>query len=99
MKSQQLRKLAPELDSLRLGSGWKIDELSKPQIIVESSYGHSHPGSAHLDKLVDEAGIGIKEKGGRAANYFVTDRKSTRLNSSHSDLVCRLLLEKSPSLG
>lgn len=49
MKSQQLRKLAPELDSLRLGSGWKIDELSKPQIIVESSYGHSHPGSAHLD--------------------------------------------------
>ena len=57
MKSQQLRKLAPELDSLRLGSGWKIDELSKPQIIVESSYGHSHPGSAHLDKLVDEAGI------------------------------------------
>lgn len=73
MKSQQLRKLAPELDSLRLSSGWKIDELSKPQIIVESSYGHSHPGSAHLDKLVDEAGIGIKEKGGRAANYFVTD--------------------------
>lgn len=73
MKSQQLRKLAPELDSLRLGSGWKIDELSKPQIIVESSYGHSHPGSTHLDKLVDEAGIGIKEKGGRAANYFVTD--------------------------
>ena len=73
MKSQQLRKLAPELDSLRLGSGWKIDELSKPQIIVESSYGHSHPGSAHLDKLVNEAGIGIKEKGGRAANYFVTD--------------------------
>lgn len=73
MKSQQLRKLAPELDSLRLGSGWKIDELSKPQIIVESSYGHSHPGSAHLDKLEDEAGIGIKEKGGRAANYFVTD--------------------------
>ncbi len=47
--------------------------MSKPQIIVESSYGHSHPGSAHLDKLVDEAGIGIKEKGGRAANYFVTD--------------------------
>lgn len=73
MKSQQLRKLAPELDSLRLGSGWKINELSKPQIIVESSYGHSHPGSAHLDKLGDEAGIGIKEKGGRAANYFVTD--------------------------
>lgn len=73
MKSQQLRKLAPELDSLRLGSGWSIDELSKPQIIVESSYGHSHPGSAHLDKLVKEAGKGVTDRGGRAANYYVTD--------------------------
>lgn len=79
MKSQQLRKLAPELDSLRLGSGWKIDELSKPQIIVESSYGHSHPGSAHLDKLVDEGGIGIKEKGDvpqtTSSPIFVMERR------------------------
>ena len=73
MKSQELRKLAPELDSLRLGSGWSIEDLSKPQIIVESSYGHSHPGSAHLNKLVEEAGKGISDAGGRAANYYVTD--------------------------
>jgi dihydroxy-acid dehydratase len=73
MKSQQLRKLAPELDSLRLGSGWSIEDLQKPQIIVESSYGHSHPGSAHLNLLVDEAGKGIKDSGGKAANYYVTD--------------------------
>lgn len=65
MKSQELRKLAPELDSLRLGSGWSIEDLSKPQIIVESSYGHSHPGSAHLNKLVEEAGKGISDTGGR----------------------------------
>ncbi|MDL2265321.1 dihydroxy-acid dehydratase [Parabacteroides sp. OttesenSCG-928-G07] len=73
MKSQELRKLAPELDSLRLGSGWSIEDLSKPQIIVESSYGHSHPGSAHLNKLVEEADRGINDRGGRAANYYVTD--------------------------
>lgn len=73
MKSQQLRKLAPELDALRLGSGWSIEELSKPQIIVESSYGHSHPGSAHLNKLVEEVGRGIVDRGGKAANYYVTD--------------------------
>lgn len=73
MKSQELRKLAPELDSLRLGSGWSIEDLSKPQIIVESSYGHSHPGSAHLNKLMEEAGKGISDAGGRAANYYVTD--------------------------
>ena len=73
MKSQELRKIAPELDSLRLGSGWSIDDLSKPQIIIESSYGHSHPGSAHLDKLVEEADKGVNDGGGKAANYYVTD--------------------------
>ena len=50
MKSQQLRKLAPELDSLRLGSGWKIDELSKPQIIVESSYGYAKVSQSEKEK-------------------------------------------------
>lgn len=73
MKSQELRRLAPEIDSLRLGSGWSIGDLSKPQIIVESSYGHSHPGSAHLNTLVEEAGKGVGDAGGRAANYYVTD--------------------------
>jgi len=73
MKSQELRTLAPELDSLRLGSGWSMEDLSKPQIIVESSYGHSHPGSAHLNKLVDEADKGVNDGGGKAANYYVTD--------------------------
>ncbi|MDH6308550.1 dihydroxy-acid dehydratase [Dysgonomonas sp. PFB1-18] len=73
MKSQELRKKAPELDSLRLGSGWKIEDLSKPQIIVESSFGHSHPGSAHLDRLVNVADKAIFDRGGRPANYYATD--------------------------
>lgn len=73
LKSQQLREIAPEIDSLRLGSGWSVDELSKPQIIVESSYGQSHPGSAHLDILVEEVCNGINNKGGKPAKYFVTD--------------------------
>ena len=53
--SQKMRRLAPELDPLRLGTGWKPEELSKPQIIVESTFGDSHPGSGHLDKLVEAA--------------------------------------------
>ncbi|WMJ80936.1 dihydroxy-acid dehydratase [Clostridium sp. MB40-C1] len=73
LKSQEIRLKAPEMDSLRLGSGWKVEELSKPQIIVESSFGHSHPGSAHLDKLVEEACNGVNSSGGRAAKFFVTD--------------------------
>jgi dihydroxy-acid dehydratase len=50
-----------------------MEDLGKPQIMVESSFGHSHPGSAHLDKLVEEAGKGVNDGGGKAANYYVTD--------------------------
>ncbi|MBC8062432.1 MAG: dihydroxy-acid dehydratase, partial [Clostridiaceae bacterium] len=73
LKSQELRNKAPEIDSLRLGAGWKLEDLKKPQIIVESSFGHSHPGSAHLDTLVEEAYKGVYEKGGKPAKFFVTD--------------------------
>lgn len=73
LKSQEVRKNAPEIDSLRIGSGWKVQDLSKPQIMIQSSFGHSHPGSAHLDVLVDKAYDEVFEKGGRPAKYFVTD--------------------------
>ena len=48
LKSQEVRKLAPEMDPLRMGMGWKEEDLTKPQILIESTYGQSHPGSAHL---------------------------------------------------
>ena len=73
MRSQELRNAAPEIDSLRLGSGWKYADLEKAQIIVESSYGHSHPGSAHLNQLVEAASEGIKKEGAQPAHYFCTD--------------------------
>lgn len=73
LASQQLRLIAAELDPLRLGSGWNVQDLSKPQIIVESTYGHSHPGSSGLNKLVDQVGLGIRSAGGHAANYYCTD--------------------------
>lgn len=73
MRSQELRKLAPEIDPLRLGTGWKLEDLSKPQIIIESSFGDSHPGSGHLLELVEEAREGVKESGGFGARYFCTD--------------------------
>lgn len=53
LNSQKLRDLAPEIDSLRLGSGWKLDDLAKPQVIIESTFGDSHPGSVHLFDLVE----------------------------------------------
>ncbi len=71
--SQEMREKAPELDPLRLGTGWDFEDLSKPQIYVESSYGDSHPGSVHLKKLADEVCKGIALEGGHGAKYFCTD--------------------------
>ena len=73
LKSQEVRKLAPEMDPLRMGMGWKVEDLEKPQIIVESTFGDSHPGSAHLNRFVEEAVQGVNERGGKAARYFATD--------------------------
>lgn len=54
LRSQEMRKNAPELDPLRIGTGWKPEDLAKPQVIIESTFGDSHPGSGHLDILVEE---------------------------------------------
>ena len=71
--SQKMRTLAPELDPLRLGTGWKAEDLGKPQIFVESTFGDSHPGSGHLDKLVEAVYAGAAAAGGHGARYFCTD--------------------------
>ncbi|MBR6763093.1 MAG: dihydroxy-acid dehydratase [Clostridia bacterium] len=73
MISQKIRALAPEQDPLRMGMGWTVEDLAKPQIMVESTFGDSHPGSAHLFELVEEAVGGINHSGGKAARYFATD--------------------------
>ena len=71
--SQKMRQLAPEMDPLRIGTGWKPEDLSKPQIFIESTFGDSHPGSGHLDRLVEEVRAGAAEAGGHGARYFCTD--------------------------
>ena len=73
LRSQKLRKISPELDPLRLGTGWKKEDLGKPQILIESTFGDSHPGSGHLDRLVEAARQGAAEAGGHGARYFCTD--------------------------
>lgn len=73
LKSQEMRKIAPELDPLRIGTGWKMQDLSKPQVMIESTFGDSHPGSGHLDLLVEEVRKGIEAAGGHGARYYCTD--------------------------
>lgn len=73
LKSEAVRALAPEMDALRLGMGWRPEDLDKPKILIESTYGDSHPGSAHLLAMADLAADAVREAGGRPARYFVTD--------------------------
>ncbi len=73
LRSQQVRTLAPENDPLKVGMGWTVPDLGKPQIMVESTYGDSHPGSAHLNRFVEQAVQAVNEHGGKAARYYATD--------------------------
>ena len=73
MPSQVFRANAPELDPLRIGTGWKPEDLGKIQVFIESTFGDSHPGSGHLNKLVEAAREGVREEGGYGARYFTTD--------------------------
>lgn len=73
LKSQEMRSIAAEVDSLRIGSGWTIEDLEKAQIMVNSSWGDSHPGSVHLGGLVDIIKAEISRNMGKAAQYTITD--------------------------
>ena len=55
---------------MSIGTGWKPEDLSKPQIFIESTFGDSHLGSGHLDVLVDEVRKGVAEAGGFGARYY-----------------------------
>ena len=73
LKSQYLRKVNPQGDGLRMGSGWTPSDLAKPQVLIDSVFGDSHPGSYHLDRLVRSAKNGLYSVGCKPAVYTVTD--------------------------
>ena len=73
LRSQYLRAINAQGDSLRLGTGWNVDDLTKPQVLIDSVHGDSHPGSYHLNQLVEAAKIGVYEKGGKPGVFTVTD--------------------------
>jgi Dihydroxyacid dehydratase/phosphogluconate dehydratase len=87
LRSQAVRKLAPENDPLKIGMGWKVDDLAKPQIMVESTFGDRQPGSAHLDQYVQEAVQAIQNpQTGRLQRYFANRYVQTVSNRSHDEL-------------
>lgn len=72
-KSYPERKFWAQFDALQMGSGWDDIDITKPQILVESVYGDSHPGSVHLNQLMEQVNIGVYESGAKPARFYTTD--------------------------
>ena len=67
------RDLWSQLDALRLGMNYSVEDTEKRQVLIDDCFGESHPGSFHLEKLGYEAMLGVHETGGRAVRHHVTD--------------------------
>lgn len=72
-ESQKIRGSAPEIDALKIGTGWSEADLDKMQIFIQSTSGDSHPGSVHLESYVKLAEKEIYNLGAKGAKYTVTD--------------------------
>ena len=73
LRSQRLRQFNFQGDALRLGMNWTEEDLSKPQVLVESAYGMGHPGTFHFRGLIEEASNGVYEAGGKPGVFSVSD--------------------------
>lgn len=72
-KSLKARKNWAQIDALMMGMNWTEEDIQKPHILIDDVYGESHPGSYHLAELSQEVTYGVFEKGGRPAQFHVTD--------------------------
>ena len=73
LKSQKVRALGPEVDPLWIGSGKTVKDLSKPQILIESTAGDSHPGSRHLYSVAENVKNSVYSAQATPSVYTVTD--------------------------
>jgi dihydroxy-acid dehydratase len=73
LRSQKLRQLNFQGDALRMGMNWTEEDLSKPQVLVDSAYGHGHPGTFHFRPLIEEVSNGVFEAGGKPGVFTVSD--------------------------
>src|SRR5947209_10977257 len=62
--------------------------------LFRSIYGSKLYSGSRESRLLKRASAKLEQKDYLAANQSARDRRSTRLNSSHANFVCRLLLEK-----
>ncbi len=72
-RSSILEACAPQTPSLYAPGGFTRDDLSKAQILLYSTSGEAHPGSYHLDKLVEQARMGVALAGGTGFKFTTSD--------------------------
>ena len=72
-RSEKERYVWPQFDALQLSIGWDEADIQRKQILVEDVFGDSHPGSAHLDRLAQQAMIGVYQSGGKPGHFHTTD--------------------------
>ena len=72
-ESKHMREVSAESDCLHLAMGWSREDLAKPHVMIQSSYGESHPGSSHLLQLSGAVRDGVLEAGARPALFACTD--------------------------
>lgn len=73
LKSQSVRAAGPEVDPLWLGTNRTAADLSKPQILIDTTYGDSHPGSKHLMSVAESTKYSMYAAQAMPAVYTVTD--------------------------
>lgn len=73
LASQRVRQFSFEGDALRMAMDWSVADLGRPQVLVETAAGSSHPSSYHLGDLGAEATKGVLQAGGKPAEYTTTD--------------------------
>ena len=73
LRSQEVRALAPENDPLKIGMGWSADDLSKPQILIESTFGDSHPDD---DEFLEPERLPLEEAVRRVMDGELDDAKT-----------------------
>ncbi|MCL4545269.1 MAG: dihydroxy-acid dehydratase [Chloroflexi bacterium] len=73
LRSQRLRSVNRQGDALRMAMDWDVDDLSKPQVLVETTEGSSHPSGYHLGSAAERVMAGILEEGGKPGKFYCTD--------------------------
>lgn len=72
-KSLEIYEIAPEIEALRMGMGFSKEDLKRPYVLIESTYGDSHPGSCGLDKLADIISETLYKDEITSGKFFSTD--------------------------